>query len=76
MNAKQKQSKWGEIGDDVIKLISQNWWKVILIILAGGIAITGFTCKFGKVIVKKDAIIKDSKISKPMEKRKIEEVKE
>jgi len=61
---KQKQSKWGEIGDDVIKLVSKNWWKVILIILALGISITGFKCSWGAFTINKSAIIKNKTFDK------------
>lgn len=57
MVKKAEQSKWGEIGDDVIKLVANHWWKAVLIILAAGIAVTGFTCKWGKVEIHKDPIV-------------------
>jgi len=34
----------------------QNWWKIVLIILAAGIMVTGFSFKCGKNEVKKDPI--------------------
>jgi hypothetical protein len=69
MVKKQKQSKWGEVGDDVIKLVANNWWKVILIILAAGFAVTGFSLTFGQLQCKKDAVIKNKSFKKPLERR-------
>ena len=40
----------------IVASIKSNWWKVVFIILAIGIAITGFTCSWKDIIVKKDPI--------------------
>ena len=52
MVKKQEDSKWQILAD----FMKKHWWKVILIILAGGIAVTGFKCEWGKVKVEKDPV--------------------
>jgi len=55
--AKKKEQSWvGELGDDILKLIAKHWWKVVILVAATGIAITGFTCEWGKVKIHKDPV--------------------
>ena len=46
-------NKWETIGT-----VLNNWWKAILVVLAIGIAVSGFTIKCGDKEVSKDALYK------------------
>ena len=53
------ETKWQTLGKTIIKA----WWKIIIIILAAGFIITGFSFSFGKLKCSKDAIIKDKPLN-------------
>ena len=46
------------IGDDIIRLISKHWLKLVVIIAVSGIVATGFKCSCGNMKVEKTPVIK------------------
>jgi len=43
-------------GLDAIKLLLKNWWKVILVIIAAGVMISGYVIQIGSIGCNKQQI--------------------
>ena len=43
-------------GLDAIKLLLKNWWKVILVIIAAGVMVSGYVIQIGNVGCNKQQI--------------------
>jgi len=57
MNTEKNSSVWDEIISILTKFLTKHWWKLALIIIAAGIAVSGFTVKTKNTEFKKDGII-------------------
>ncbi len=60
---KKKTAEWNDIDNKYELagyLIKKHWWKVVIILLASGIMITGFTCNWKDISITKDPIYQRS----------------
>lgn len=60
---KKKNAEWNDIDNKYELagyLIKKHWWKVVIILLASGIMITGFTCNWKDISIIKDPIYQRS----------------
>jgi hypothetical protein len=56
---KKKNPEWNEIDNKyelIAYLIKRHWWKVVIIIITAGVMVTGFTCGWQDISIKKDPI--------------------
>lgn len=56
---KKKNPEWNEIDNKyelVAYLIKRHWWKIVIIIITAGVMVTGFTCGWKDISIKKDPI--------------------
>jgi len=53
MSTEKTESIWDDIAKIIVNFLKKHWWKLAVVLIAAGVAISSFSIKIGNTEIKK-----------------------